>query len=458
MKVVLTISRGATARNLLQNDFFELLKKEAEEIHILTPAFEDQRFKAEFGAANVHLHNLIEVKNTKADHALLGLHKYLIYNKTIAKSSRYGVAGQKVTRALFFKYILLKAIFLPLSKLRFLRKAALKIDLATRMKKEVAHYEKLFADIQPDLVFASSIIEPEDAAVLRAAKNKGIRTYGMAKTWDNPSKMYFRARADHVAVWSQFMKDQMMDYQDYEDEEITIVGVPQFDYYADEKASTSREDFFKRAKLNPKKLTILFGSEGKVVPTDPDIVEIIMEAVRDEKLPELQVFVRPHFAYKNDHKKFDRLLQQGGVSVDTGFDYTPAFRDQWDYSREQMLHFKSMIQESAIMINTASTLTLDAIALGRPVILINFDGHKKLPFHESVGRWYTTDYYSKIVESGAAMVVDSKEKLIRAIQALLDNPDLKKEEQDKLVSEFAYKIDGKAGRRLFDSVIKYGVY
>jgi len=230
-RVAITMSRGGTARNILQNEFFAIVKKEADAILILTPAHNDERFKKEFGGDNVSFADLPGAPRTKIEQLACSLAMFLIYNKTTMKSSRYGVAGQSVKQWFYVKYLLYRIIFQPLSKLTFLRKALVRFDMKYLQKPLVAEYEHVLKEFTPDVFFCTSLSEDEDVAAVKAARNLGVTTVGMPKTWDNTSKYYFRARVDMVPVWAPFMKTQMMEYQDYPEEKLPMIGIPQFDNY-----------------------------------------------------------------------------------------------------------------------------------------------------------------------------------------------------------------------------------
>ena len=55
MTIFITISRGSLARNLLQNEFYGLIKDNFDRVVLLTPCHEDKRFVDEFKAKNVEI-------------------------------------------------------------------------------------------------------------------------------------------------------------------------------------------------------------------------------------------------------------------------------------------------------------------------------------------------------------------------------------------------------------------
>src|SRR3989338_4503616 len=227
--VIITISKGLVARNILQNDFFELLKKEFVKVVIITPAADDPRFLREFSAPQVHFVAAPVQREGVVDKFFTKLYRFLIYNERTAMMARYNYHAdddqpKKWPR---LKYWGARAIFQPLSKIKLIRQTLRYLDYLFLQKFLVNQYQVIIKQYKPSVVFATNLADSSEAALLKAARKNKVRTMAMCKSWDNPSKMYFRARADKMAVWSDFMKNQIKKYQDYQDKEISIIGVPQ---------------------------------------------------------------------------------------------------------------------------------------------------------------------------------------------------------------------------------------
>lgn len=457
LTIFITVSRGAIARNILQNEFYDLVKRHFDKVILITTAAGDARFAKEFGAPNVEIVPMLMRKDSFLDTFVSRLYKLLIFNESTVGRVLYWyeVAPSRVQwLGKFIKYLFLRAVFQPLSKVTLVRRMIQRVDYLFLQQPLVAQYRQLIKEYRPDAIFATSILE--EAALLKAARRERIPTVAMPKTWDNPSKLYFRARADAVAVWSSFVKDQMINFQDYREDEVVVVGVPQYDYFLNDAEYESREEFCAQVGLDPKKKIICLGSEGKVMPSDADIAAIIYEFIKkNELIKDCQLFIRPHFGYKNDAQKFSRLIGKPGVVIDMSNTPSGGFRDQWDYSKEHMRHFLNLLRHVDVIMSTASTLTLDAVALGRPNILIMFDGYEKKPFYASGTRWYVCDYFAELMRYQPALVADSPESLCASINKLLNNSTLLLENQERLCERFCYRLDGNAGKRLFQKLHEY---
>lgn len=449
--IFITISRGGTARNILQTDTFKILKVSGHRIVVLTPAYKDERFLKEFRANNVYFENLIEPKWTVFDGFLVGWHKALVYNSSTKKRDLYGIYDPK--EGSFLKYVLKKFLFWPLSKTRFLKDFFRWLDGLVR--KDI-YFGDVFDRYKPDLVFSTSIMEDADAFVIKQARARGIKTIGMPKTWDNTSKMLFRTKTDKMIVCGRFSKDEAMRFQNYKPEDITMCGIPQFDFYKNPEYLLTKKEFCNQFGINENKKVIVFCSEGKTTKHDGEIAEMIAGFINEKKLvKDAALFVRPHFMYPDDEKKFEKILGRENAVLDKDYEHSLVFRDRWDYSAAQIKKFTNIICHADIIITSYSSISLDAAAFDKPIINIAFDGYKKVPFKESMVHWYNMEYYKHVVESGGVWMVDNEQELLNAINGYLLNSALLEDGRKKLREYFMYKTDGQSGRRIAETVLNY---
>lgn len=450
--IFVTISRGFIARNILQTDIYKNLLLQGHRIILASPAWEDVDFFHEFGNKNVEFVPLHIAPWTKRDIFFTGLHKNIIWNKTIRFTAKYGVYDAGDTS--FFRYMIHLFVFRPISFFPYIRPLVRLFDKI--LQPAPANVLKQLSEIKPDLVFLTNPMEITDSQYIKAAKTLGIQTVGLVKSWDNMSKTSFRILPDDCLVWGPYMKEEAVRYQDFSTDRIFEVGVPQFDIYVHRDELASKEKVLQSFGLDEKRKTIVFGSEGKVTPTDPEIVQDILDMIDNQDLSEAtQVLVRPHFGYKHDEKKFDSLVERAHFSIDVANTPRPAFYDQWDFSRNHYLRLAETLLIADVLITTASTLAIDAAVFGIPVILIAFDGKKKLSKKMSVARWYETEYYSRVLSTGFGILVKNRSELRTALISVLKNQNRREKERRMLVSSFAGACDGHAGERVSSFLNKF---
>lgn len=454
-KIIITISRGWIARNLLQSDFFRILREEYA-IVILTPAYKDKRFLSEFSHPNVVFLPLEEKPWSFFDEFIYRFHKMLSWNKSTDIQLRYGIISLNDQKLWWGWYILAKSIFYPLSKVRILRDILRWIDHIFLQKKEVAEFMALIEKEQPSLVICTNTTADTEIALIKASKNKGVEVWAMPKSWDNLAFGSFRAKANKLVVWNEYMKDRAVVFQNYKEKEVEMLGTIQYDFLVDKSRKVTYEKFCEEMGLDPNKKTIFFGSEGKLFVHDSEIASIIYELIEKNELAEpCQLLIRPHYGYKHDERKFSHLLRKPGVIIDLYNVPSQEFKDAWDYSDAFTNRFINSIFHSSVIINMCSTLAIDGAALDRPVINIMFDGYKILPKSKSLTRWYENDYYQEVLKIKATQIVHNKQELKEKINAYLRNPLLDSAERKVLRQQFCTYLDGSSGKRFAKLVQSY---
>jgi len=453
--IFLTVIRSMVARNLLQNDFFRILR-ERFRIVILTPAANDVVFCRAFAHPNVSFKHFRDASHTRADIIFLGLHKYLLWSKFISLKLRYGIrALTKPEDLSAVRYWLFALIFIPLSRLPFLRDWLRWVDLYFGQKQKVREFRALIKAERPCLIVSTSISSNVEGALLKAARREGIKTVGMPKSWDNLSRAGFRAKADTLVVWSQFMADQAITFQRYRPKQVKIIGIPQFDGYRNPEFIWSRERFGCEFGLDPAKRVILFTSEGKSVPEDADIALLLADFIARGELANASLLIRPHFSYPQDEEKFVALSGRPEVVVDRLNNPASGFKDYGDFSVAALERFTNSLAHATVVVNVCSTITLDAVAFDKPVINVAFEPRINVPAQpQPLAMSYESDYYLEIVQTGGTRLVKSREELLAALRQYLDNDKLEAAGRACLRERFLGPLDGAAGRRFATLVSK----
>ncbi|HED38055.1 MAG TPA: hypothetical protein ENI76_07410 [Ignavibacteria bacterium] len=345
------------------------------------------------------------------------------------------------------RYIASMAMLFLFGNLKFLRVSARFLDYHLVRDKRL---DKYFKKYKPNLVFTSNIIVPLDRSFLRHAKKRGVRTVGMINSWDNItlSKYPFRILPNHLVVHNAIIKDEAVKYLDIPKEKIFISGLPHFDFYVTGKRST-REEFCTNLGISSDKRIILFASIGSSLnPTERQVLSLLDDAIVKEKLPKDMVIIfRQHPTEKTlvgDTNKSSNIIIDDSKTILT---------KENSYSEiltKDMEHLADSIFHSDVMINTASTMSIDASVFDKPVINIAFDGWEEKQFHESVSRFYKPSHahYQPIVKSGGVRITYSIDDLIEVINLYLNDPTLDKKGRRRIVEEQCYKLDGQSGKRI----------
>lgn len=445
--VFITISRGALIRNFFHTGIVGMLLRKDIRVIILTPNYDDKVLFREFRHNNLIFEPLINVKRLKFERLLREFLRGASFNRSIYVRYRYRIVGERPNKFLFIPRML---FFVPLRYIPGFKKVIRLVDFKVNPQTE---HDYLFERYKPDLVFATTPHDGSDISVLKSAKRFGIKTVSMPKSWDNLSKILFNVKTDYMFVWSQFMKDQAIKLQDYKDNRVIITGIPQFDCYFHKENLLSREEFCRQFNFNPRKKIILYTSAGANVCSESDYVKLIKKYVDNGELKNVQILVRPHLGYKGDINRFEGIEKYNDFAVDKSDKPNNKFKDNWDTSKKHLNHLFNSLHHADVCVHAVSTMTLDAVACGTPVINIKFDVDNNISFELSVRRAYLADYVDAIVNTDGTWLANNEREFLRALRNILEYEEKEKSGTKKLLNNFIYKIDGKSAERVVNNLI-----
>lgn len=344
----------------------------------------------------------------------------------------------------------IRLLFLKvMSSLPFLKAICRYVDFAffPEKDKDIAAY---FDKYNPDIVLSTSIDSRLDVAMLKEARRRKVATVSMPKSWDCLHSMYYRFVPDYFLAPNNIAKQVVIDIQDIPAKRISVVGLPQFDWYCRKSIIKSREEYCRDKGFDPNRRLIFFGSEGIWAKHDVDIAAKIYEWIAKDQLAlPCQLLVRPHYS-NCDQDVFRALRGKPNVHVDA-YRVTNFLFDKWDPSAEEMIDFINSLYHCDIMINIASTLTLDAACFDRPIINPNFGGvYEEGNKNGRDVTWmqYESDHFKLVLETGATKKVATPHELKEKINNYLLNPQLDAKERSLLVNKLCFKLDGRASERI----------
>jgi len=295
---------------------------------------------------------------------------------------------------------------------------------------------KILKKDTPSILFFTHQRPPYIAPLVYAANVNKIRTCSFIFSWDNlASKGRIPAMFNSFLVWSDLMKAELQYfYPSIVDENISIVGTPQFEPYIMDEYKTTSEDFFKEFYLDKHKKTICFScgdlSTGR---NDEFSISIIAEAILSKEIKSpVNFLVRTSPA--DDGSRFNTIKRKYPFIVWN----TPKWEqtrenhvEPWSQRvplKEDVKDLRAILEYSDLSINMCSTMSLDFMIFNKPVINQVFGNKENGLFDDQ--RFLNYDHYKKVVESGSVSIAKSKPELINAINNCLINP-LKDEEQRK---------------------------
>jgi len=300
------------------------------------------------------------------------------------------------------------------------------------------------------LVFAADVQNENDVRLLHEARDRGIETLAMVRSWDNlTAKGLLRVVPDRLVVHNDIMKGEALRHHGLSEKMIAVAGIPHYDRYLGEPRS-SRETFCARVGLNPEKRFVLYAPVGERYlggnPAERDVLALLDEYAP----PEYEILVRLPLADSlrlGDYRPSERVIfDRPGRRM-----HEHSFRDT-ELAPADDRHLADTLFLSDVVVTGPSTMAIDAALFDKPVILIAFDGAVRRPYYQSIRRYYDYDHQRAILESGGAPLVKSAAELQERLRRYRANPALDSKGRARIVREQYGCPDAKASERLAEII------
>ena len=317
---------------------------------------------------------------------------------------------------------------------------------------QVAEYRRLFAQMKASVLFCSHQRPLEILPAVLAARSLGIPSATFIFSWDNlTSKGRIAAPFEHYAVWSELMRQELLEYYpDVAAQRAHVVGTPQFDPYADASLLWSREEFFRVIGGDAARPLICYsGGDAGGCPEDPRHVEVLLGLVRSGQIRgRPQVLVRP--TPVDDGSRYRAVREQYPEMIFAQPAWVHAEPGNWARCiprAEDVRFLANLTQHADLNVNFASTMTLDFAIHDRPVVNVAFDVASPPPLGRPIWDFYGFDHYRPVVEMGAARSARSPWQLAEQVNRYLDDPGLEHRERRRFVElEVGVPIGQSSGR------------
>jgi CDP-glycerol glycerophosphotransferase (TagB/SpsB family) len=124
-----------------------------------------------------------------------------------------------------------------------------------------------------------------------------------------------------------------------------------------------------------------------------------------------------------------------------------------DVMPEHQTHLGDTLCHADVVVNVASTISIEACIFDTPVVNINFDGPGESPYVKSARRYYSFTHYVNITSRHAVRVAASADELVNAVAAYLANPALDAAGRKQVVLDQCQFTDGRSAERVIQCVL-----
>lgn len=300
-------------------------------------------------------------------------------------------------------------------------------------------YEKLLIENKIDLLFFTHQRPPYIAPLIYAAEKLQLKTTAFIFSWDNlASKGRMAGNFDYYLVWSDLMKSELLHfYNKIKEENVHVVGTPQFEPYVLERYQSTKEEFANKFNIDNSKKTIFFScGDVSTSPNDPTYIETIAKGIVENKFSEkVNFLVRTSPA--EEPARFKTLADKYPFIIWNYPDWFQArsnHQENWSQripSVNDVKNLRALLEFTDISINMLSTMSLDNMLFQKPVINTVFgNGTNGLKNDQ---RFFNYAHIKKVIDGNAVWIAKNENELIEAINGYLQNPTLRLQDQNDMI-------------------------
>ena len=341
-----------------------------------------------------------------------------------------------------------------IQKVNLWQQFTFKNNLVTKQQGQLLKVEQF------DLLFFTHQRPPYIATLVFEAEKINLKTACFIFSWDNlASKGRMAANFDFYLVWSDLMKKELLQfYSKVKTSAIEVVGTPQFEPYVLDRYKPSKDDFYSKFNLDANKKTICFSCGDKSTSRNDELyIETIANALVNNQLENVNFIVRTSPA--EDPIRFTVLINKFPF-IKWNFPKWPLSRkghqEEWSQripSIEDVKDLRALLEYSDLNINMLSTMSLDFIQFGKPVINTVFGNATNGLYNDQ--RFLKYEHIVNVVNSNATKIVKNEKELIDGINDYLLNPSLDTENRNNLLILQVSKPLTGTGKRIATTLLKW---
>lgn len=289
-------------------------------------------------------------------------------------------------------------------------------------------YQHCFQTLQkekPDFIFCTNQRPVLAIAPILAAKELKIPTGTFIFSWDNLPKATMVIETDYYFVWSEHMKSELQKYYPYiKENQIFIVGTPQFESHFDQESIIDKVSFFKEHQLDLDKKYICYsGDDITTCPDDPKYLSDVADAVRkmNEDGNSLGIlFRRCPVDFSNRYaevleKNKDLIVPVNPIWEKIGSGWNTVLPTQNDVNL-----LRNTIYHTEMVVNLGSSMVFDYACLKKPCAFLNYDVPNKLDPNWSVSKVYNFIHFRSMPNQNAVIWLNSTDEIALKIKSGLE--------------------------------------
>jgi len=277
----------------------------------------------------------------------------------------------------------------------------------------------------PKIVFCSNQRNSEAISVILAARDLGIKTVCFIQSWDNVPKAMIVYEADFYMVWSDLMKNELLQYYpSIAESQVFVTGTPQFEPHFDESLALSKEAFFAKHSLDITKKYICYsGDDFTTSPLDQYYLEDLINAVRSLNLEGENLGIIYRKCPFDSSDRYNLVLEQNKDIVniiDPLWGKIDGIGDLMPLAEDAQLLY-NICEHSEMVVNICSTTIFDFVLHNKPCIYLNYEQPQLKKGIRDIGQNYDYVHFRSMPSKDAAIFCTDKKQLKEQVKKVVNN-------------------------------------
>lgn len=420
-----------TVFSLEDNLGFKEVKIENHQLHPLTPIYSRARKRCE-----------LNVSRDKFNDGVYPTYKFPFNYNSIKNT---------------FKSLFTKLLIGMYSSEKGVEAIQKKINALERKNPKYAYCKAQLETHKPDLVFCTTQRATQSISALLAAKDLGIPTVAFVYSWDNVPKAMQVVETDYYCVWSEHMKQEVLQYYPFvKEHQVFVTGTPQFEPHYDESLRLSREEFFNNYNLNINKQYICYsGDDETTSPLDQYYLEDLANAVRNLNNEGYNLGIIYRKCPVDFTARYDAVIEANKDIIEVLDPIWKQVGSQWNQvlpAKEDFKMLYNVCEHSTFVTNVCSSTVFDFVAHNKSCIYYNYEQPQLTKGIRDIGQNYKYVHFRSMPSDRAAVFCTDKKDLQDLVKQILDGKLSNVEEGKKWYEIIVSKTPTLASKNIWKSI------